>query len=264
VKLFCVSDIHSYWEPFKTALDAAGFEENNINHLLVVLGDCFDRGPDTVQVYKFLNSLTNIVLIRGNHEDLLEEMLDRGYGEKHDHLNGTTRSVVDLCDIVNRNTSSSKECCDAVKELIMPFLNKFVNYFETEHYIFVHSFIALECLDNLPKYYVKNRAFKFDPNWRNADNDTWELARWGNPFKLAGVGLNQTSKVILHGHWHNSWPRSYYDGQPECGEEADFSPYYGNNCIGLDACTVVSNTCNVLVLEDDLLEEIQIPNSTAK
>ena len=256
MKLFACSDLHSFFTPFKKALDEKGFEPNNPDHLLVVLGDVFDRGGESVEMFNFLNSLSNVILVRGNHEDLLEEMLTRGYGEKHDIANSTVWTVCQLADAIGVKAKSTYEVCAAVKELITPFLNRFVNYFETKHYIFVHSFIAMESLDNLPKYYIKNRAFKFDPDWRNADNNAWELARWGNPFKLAASGLNQTGKTLVFGHFHTSWPRAAYEGKPEFGDGADFSVYYGKDYIALDACTAVSNSCNIICLEDDLLEEI--------
>lgn len=264
MRIYCCSDLHSFFTPFKKALDEKGFEPSNPDHLLIVCGDVFDRGSESVEMYNFLNSLTNVVLVRGNHEDLLEEMLLRGYGERHDISNGTIGTVVAFADHISHKYFSVKECCNIVEEFIAPFLSKFVNYYESANFIFVHSFIALKSLDNLPKYYVKNRAFKFDPDWRNADNDAWELARWGNPFKLAAAGLNQTDKTIVFGHFHSSWPRANYEGKPEFGEGADFSPYFGSGYISLDACTAVSNTCNIIVLEDTLLEENKIYNSSAE
>ena len=258
MKLFCVSDIHSFWEPFKKALDDAGFIPNYSEHLLLVLGDVFDRGLGTAQVYNFLNALTNVVLIRGNHEDLLEEMLARGYGEKHDISNGTVGTVVDLCDLIGVKTKSTYEVCKAVEDFIKPFLDKFVNYYQTKNFLFVHSWIPCKVHfdgDGESKpWYTRSKTYEYMPDWREANEVEWEEARWGNPFKMAEAGLNQTGLTLVHGHWHNSWPRANYEGKPEFGEEADFSPYYGNNCIGLDACTAHTNKCNILILEDELLE----------
>ena len=257
MKLFCVSDIHSYLEPFKKALDTAGFIPNYSEHLLICCGDIFDRGPDTVQVYNFLNSLTNVVLVRGNHEDLLEEMLARGYGEKHDISNGTVWSVCQIADAIGAKTKSTYEVCKAVEDFIKPFLNKFVNYFETKNYIFLHSFLPCKVHfdgeDESKPWYTRNKAYEYMPDWREANEAEWEEARWGNPFKMAEAGLNQTSKIIVFGHFHTSWPRATYEGKLEFGEGADFNAYYGKDYIALDACTAVSNTCNVIVLEDTLL-----------
>jgi len=61
----------------------------------------------------------------------------------------------------------------------------------------------------------------------------------------------------VFGHWHTSWPRHHWawsdEAKPEVGEGADFSPYYGNGFIGIDACTAYSGKVNVLVLEDELM-----------
>ena len=254
---WCVSDIHSYWEPFKKALDNAGFIPNYSEHLLIVLGDVFDRGPGTIQVYNFLNSLANVVLIRGNHEDLLEEMLARGYGEKHDIANGTVWTTCQLADATGIKTKSTYEVCKAAEDYVKPFLAKFVNYYESANFIFCHSWIPCKVHyygngESKP-WYLNNKTYVYLPDWREANEVEWEEARWGNPFKMAEAGLNKTGKTIVFGHFHSSWPRANYEGKPEFGEGADFSPYFGDRYISLDACTAVSNMCNVIVLEDTLL-----------
>ena len=76
-KFFVTSDIHSYYEPLIEALDKAGFDKNDENHYLVVCGDCFDRGPDSARVLKYLQSLPRKVLIKGNHEQLLLDCCNR-------------------------------------------------------------------------------------------------------------------------------------------------------------------------------------------
>lgn len=257
--LFVTSDTHSFYTPFKKALAEKGFEENNKDHLLIVLGDIFDRGNESYELMKYLDNLTNVVLIRGNHEDLLEEMLARGYGEKHDVQNGTVWTTCQLADATGIKTKSTYEVCRAVEDLIKPFLDKFVDYYETEHFLFVHSWIPCKVHfegDSRSKpWYARDKTYEYMHDWREANEVEWEEARWGNPFIMAEAGFNKTSKVLVHGHWHTSWPRANYEGKPEFGEGADFSPYYGNNCIGLDACTAHTGEVNVVVLEDRLLEE---------
>lgn len=39
MKIFCISDVHSFFNEMIKALDEAGFDKNNSNHLLVVCGD---------------------------------------------------------------------------------------------------------------------------------------------------------------------------------------------------------------------------------
>ena len=57
MKYFVVSDIHSFYVELKRALDKAGFNKRNKDHTLIVCGDVFDRGSETVELYKFLTSI---------------------------------------------------------------------------------------------------------------------------------------------------------------------------------------------------------------
>lgn len=76
-KLFCVSDIHGFYDELQVALDTTGFDKNNPEHWLISCGDNLDRGSQPRQVINFLNGLERKVLIRGNHEDLLEKCIER-------------------------------------------------------------------------------------------------------------------------------------------------------------------------------------------
>ena len=53
MKYFIVSDIHSFYTELKSALRLARFNIKNKNHTLIVVGDIFDRGSETVEVFKF-------------------------------------------------------------------------------------------------------------------------------------------------------------------------------------------------------------------
>ena len=63
MKLFCVSDIHSFLEPLKKSLNDAGFDKNNPEHYLLVCGDCFDRGNESEELLYFLMSLERKILV---------------------------------------------------------------------------------------------------------------------------------------------------------------------------------------------------------
>ena len=91
MKCFISSDIHSFFDEWQTALLKSGFDIHNPEHVIVVLGDIFDRGTQPLQVYYFLKALPKErrILIRGNHEILLKELVERGYAESHDYHNGT-------------------------------------------------------------------------------------------------------------------------------------------------------------------------------
>ena len=241
-KFFVTSDIHSFMNPLKKALDEKGFDPTNKDHWLVVCGDCYDRGDDSELVLNYLMSLERKILIRGNHDLLLRDLCERGFPHRHDFHNGTTMTVYDLGDA--RAGNDFEKCCEVTQNKLREYNNLLVNYFETQHYIFVHSWI--------PTISQNGGFYKYDKNWRNATNDQWELAMWGNPFELAEQGLNQTGKTIIFGHWHASagWARA--EGRSEFGEDAKFEPYYGDGYIAIDGMTALSHKVNMLVIEDEV------------
>lgn len=246
MKLFCVSDIHSFYDEFRKALDEAGFDENDPNHMLIVCGDVWDRGPKPKEVMDYLMGLERVKLVQGNHTDLFIDLSQKSYPDDYDWSNGTVGTILTLGDY-----DASKPFCKCATQAYIvanEFLRKFINYYETEHYVFVHSFVPL-FIDKSHYTHIKN----WNPDWRNANDEDWEEARWGNPFELAEE-FWQEDKTLVFGHFHCSWARHNYHGEPEFGEWAVFDPYYGKNYIGIDAATTVSGKVNVLVLEDELLE----------
>lgn len=252
-KLFVVSDIHSFYDEFKAALDDAGFNPNNEQHWLISCGDHFDRGPDPEKIMNYLMSLPRKVLIRGNHEDLLEDCMKRGYAYDNDFHNGTFDTICKLSGIDFRQ--GFIHCCNLTEEKVRPFLDSMVNYFETENYIFVHSWVPVINEGYYPLYHANPKLFKANPNWRDTDDYDWQDARWGNPLWFAVSGLCP-DKTLVVGHWHCSAGWAIEKRLPEFGEHACFDPYYyKDKLIMIDACTAHSGKVNVLVLEDNFLKK---------
>jgi hypothetical protein len=164
--------------------------------------------------------------------------------------NGTAKTIFHL-----GYGDEFEDMCKHTLAKVRPFIDGMVNYFETKNYIFVHSWIPVINKDGLPAHYTRNRDFDFNPNWREANQEEWDAAMWGNPFDMAAQGLNKTGKTIVFGHWHTSWPRSKYEGRPEFDNGADFSVYYGDEYIAMDACCAHSGRLNCLVIEDDFIDE---------
>lgn len=250
-KFYICSDIHGFYNEFRKALDESGFDANDENSWLVSLGDEMDRGPDPGKVIDYLMSLPRAIFVRGNHTDLMEELLERRWPCNHDYSNGTFQSVLDLAP----STKTFEEACIVAEQKVKPFFDKEINYLELQNHILVHSFIPLKCNDNYPAYYTRNRKFEYDPDWRTAHASAWETARWGNPFKLADDGLNQTGKIICHGHWSNSSYWAKKENRSEYGDDAKFDICKHDGCIGLDTTTVLSHKINILTISDNLLED---------
>ena len=249
-KLFVVSDIHGFYDEMIDALDEVGFDENNHEHWLISLGDTMDRGTQPHKVLRYLKGLERKILIKGNHESLIQDCCERGYWMGHDMSNGTFDTICALGDADLGCTFD--ECCDIAWKRVKLFFNSMVDYFETKNYIFVHSFIPLISKDGLPMYYTKNRDFAFNPDWRNASKEDWEEARWGNPFDLAEKGF-LPDKTLVFGHWATEHKWAEIEGRKDFDKNAHFDIYYGDGYIGIDGTTAYSGKVNVLVFEDDFV-----------
>ena len=242
-KLFVVSDIHSFYAPLKEALDKNGFDPNNENHWLIVCGDAFDRGHESEEVFNFLMSLERKVIVKGNHDILLEKCCMREFPYLHDYSNGTVRTINDIGGAGEGRAFD--ECCRITWNKLTKYRELLVNYFETKNYIFVHSWIPI--ISQNGGYY------KYDENWRAASDNRWEDATWVNPFDMHFLGLNNTNKTIVFGHWHCSAGHKMLG---HCKDEfncAIWEPCYADGIIGIDRCTAYTGEVNVLVLEDEFL-----------
>lgn len=237
-KLFCVSDIHGFYDEMVKALNTTEFDPKNENHWLISCGDNFDRGPDPEKVMNYMESLPRKVLITGNHEDLLMECLRTHIYYDYDISNGTIETIYSLCNdhAVHMCNVFPIRCMEAYQK-VKDFISPMKDYFETKNYIFTHGWIPI---DNMS-------------NWRNASAREWEGARWSCGIDMALKGI-VADKTIVCGHWHTSYGHHIVDGTPEFGKGANFDPYYGDGIIDIDACTAYSKQVNVLVLEDELIK----------
>ena len=247
MKYYVVADVHGFFTPMHLALEEAGFFSETEEHKLVMLGDLFDRGEEAKAMQEFVLEMmkqNRIILICGNHEDLYEELVtvDNGLPYSHHISNGTYDTAMQLTGIdLGMARVRPYEFAEAAKhtpyyETILPAM---LDYYETAKYVFVHGW--LPCILGL-------RKFSYIADWRNADARAWAKARWYNGMEAALTCDEE--KTVVCGHWHASYGHSKYEKKgSEFGADADFSPYYGNRIIALDACTAHSGRVNVLVLD---------------
>lgn len=199
---FLVSDIHSFYDELINSLKKAGYDQNNPNHCLVVLGDIFDRGRQSKQIYNFLKNipLTNRILIRGNHELLFKELIEGREPEYYDYTNGTLNTFFDLAEeiipdwikyyLITKQTkfyieySSEyklkmhqefkkvwKRVLNKVKKLEIDKWfdsNEWVDFAEIGDYICVHCFIPFQLKDEV-RYYYKRTLGKIPKYYFNVE-----------------------------------------------------------------------------------------------
>lgn len=275
-KYFVISDVHSFYTEMKEALDEAGYDRNNENHILISLGDVFDRGDETLKMLKFLKSIPKErrILVRGNHELLLRDCYEGGVFYVNDEKNGTARTMCHLCgfdpdfkDEAYANLILAQDKKAAQEEynrlwneyLTKPFKSKkiknvidwiksdeWVNYFELGKYVFVHSWVPVETTQD--EYFIEHERPIED--WRNATDKQWEDAMWGCPWRHFLAGSVPEGKTIVCGHWH------VQDFHMHLGHEVDGYKnreiYYSDRLIALDAMTARSpHMCNVLIIDGD-------------
>lgn len=284
-KYFVTSDIHGFYDEFISALKKAKFDIKNSNHILIVCGDIFDRGKKPLDVYNFLKSLPKErrILIRGNHEFLLRNLVNSRSFTSVDIHNGTLETLAciakkkpfleykatDYFDDVLSDTPieqsdyfNSLYSNDKVREILNWISEDWVNYYELTNYIFVHSWIPKKS-NAFSKEVMFGRACvetKYDKDWRERPLEYWEEATWGCPWKDYLRGLNKTGKVIVCGHWHTSdfWNNLVYtndkDKQLDIYEHNPIFRKEGINLIGLDACTAVTRGVNILTISESELK----------
>ena len=196
-KLFVFGDVHSFYDEFMEALDKAGFDINNPDHIIVSLGDLCDRGPKSREVLSFVNSIPDDrkLLTIGNHEILMELMIKRGYPNGVDTYNGVVNTAIDITE--------KDEGIEDLKH------NRFWNeykknrhwYHEIGDYIFIHGWIP--CFPKSSDY--DYTEYQYMPDWRRSRIEDLYEATYLNGMEMWSNGIRETGKTIFCGHWHTPW-----------------------------------------------------------
>lgn len=238
MKYFITSDIHGYYSILIKELEEQGFDKNK--DTLITLGDNFDRGPENWEMYKFLSTLPNVILVRGNHEDCLLELINRGFPLSHDFHNKTVDTLGDVMEKYNFRIS-----WDNFEKVIDTQFYKWLknkriwkDYIEFDNLVLTHATIP-------------NNIFK-----------SFKQSRWADPT------INRVpNKILVCGHWFAWMGRDYKNNnrtlnveldqlrQTEEGREELAKPFIDKDLIMIDACTTLTKKCNVLIY-DDKAEEL--------
>ena len=248
MRYYVTADIHGFYTPLIAALTKAGFFADSAPHKLVILGDLFARGREALKLQAFLSALLDqdkVILVRGNHEDLFEELvtIDTGLPYRHHVDNGTYDTALQLTGFdPHLAPTLHDDFAEAARNTVFyqKIIPAMLDYFETEHHIFVHGWIP--CIQ-------ERNGYSSIGDWRNASADLWEKARWINGMAAFRYAY-EDDKTIICGHWHTSFGHSTIDhAGSQFGSDANFRPFYGTGIIALDACTAVSGFVNCIVVE---------------
>lgn len=236
MKYFVISDVHGEYNPMIYALKQAGFDENNKNHCLISLGDMFDRGPQSLEVYKYLESLPRKILLMGNHEEFFLEFLSGVYSYTDFHLehNGLDRTIISFAGL-NPNTDVRKMNFNTLNKEINNSYPNLLNFMKNLNYaakignnILTHAgfknLIAIGFMVDIHSYTPKKIE---------------EMINWE-------YGIDGKVKYYF-GHWHASLLYDAFDMKMK-----KFMPFKYYDFIGIDAMTNITKKVFVEVFESDV------------
>ncbi len=129
MRTLVVGDTHGCLDELQTLLNEAALDLSQDR--LVLLGDYIDRGPKSYELLQYLRTLQNVhgkykvILLRGNHEQMAIEYLEKDNANWQYNGNGMTlRNFAD-------KQANIKEAVNFFKTLPL--------FFADEHFIYVHA-----------------------------------------------------------------------------------------------------------------------------
>ena len=96
-RILAVGDIHGHFEKFRSAYEKVKVDA--ADDLLVFLGDYIDRGPSVRRTLEFVMKLAeekNVVLLRGNHEQMMLDYFFGGATGEGWLMNGGRETMAEL------------------------------------------------------------------------------------------------------------------------------------------------------------------------
>ena len=265
--IYAVSDIHGDYMALLQGLKDAGYSEKNENALLISIGDAFDRGTESKEVYEFLNRLKDqgkAIILKGNHTKFFEDYLTGKSINEYNYVNnGTNTTFASFLGLNSTNPfidwfynktndkfvtptqidfakwlAYAKEKINKEYPLLLEQMQSLPYYFETKNYIFTHG-----AIDTSAK------------NWRVPHCSRYNLIDWDaltfDDGSFFGKEINNTDKTIVIGHFGTRHLRKIYN----IGESLDDSILFRDDgkVIAIDATTILSHKVNVLVIPNEEL-----------
>lgn len=249
-KIFAVSDLHGHYFETIAALASAGWSAEDSSHLLVVCGDLFDRGQNSLEVFRFLDEMVKndkAIVLQGNHEEFFTQWLEGPTSHFNYMFNGL-RETVD--SFLGEQKSFSKwfqknpdskdpwyEFSDDARKKInhkypelLGWLKNLPHYFETEHYIFTHGSI---------------QTFG---NWKEPAGG-WKHHHWDKG-EFFSQDISSTDKIVVVGHFGTASIREMYEMRSY--EDHSILVRDDGKVIMIDGCTALTKEVNVLSVSDEL------------
>lgn len=248
---FVFADPHGNYEALITAITEMGYDAANPQHQLIGCGDYFGRAArsnsDCVNIWKYLTSphhANKPICIRGNHESILIDAIERRELTETDIYNGEHNTFASfLGHYPNQVKRDYYLQFDAAKVMMnigfYDWLKSLPWYFEAEHYIFTHGFVPLQ-------WFGKKCKLSDLGDWE------WSKASWAKtPDYILMLDQTHTNvdKTVVFGHWRAKELNERFAGK---WEEVDGNIYVDKErkLIGLDTTTALSHKVGCVIIED--------------
>lgn len=246
---FIFSDVHGEFDALIRGLKNEGFDREDEKHILVSLGDNFDRGNQNDKVYEFLLDMQRegrFIGIRGNHDEmLLSGITLKSYNLYWDWFhNGLSTTLDNLAKINCSNLIEDKQYI-IIQKLIEErpnlerFLRSLYEKIEIGNYVLTHA------------GYIN--TFKIDP--RDENSYFWNVSNWSNTpmfiknFERDSLDYDK-SKTYVFGHWHSIKLKEKF-GQPKNNKIFRYK-----NFVGIDGLTNLTKRVNVLKISSKNVPEV--------
>ena len=224
-RIVIITDLHGCYDECRQLLNKLSFDQDRDR--LINLGDTIDRGPKIYEVFEFLRGLKEemkerCVLIRGNHEQMMLDSIDRkGFGKRLWYMNSGEKTVFSFIS----HKHKINEFRDWYEQ--MPY------YYVDERFIAVHACLVDE-----------------DPGKNEIDTLIW------------GRDTDYTGKLVLTGHTPYRIPLYFNGlNSTGAITEDRWGRLPTNGMIALDTGCVYGNKLTGMVIEEDRFMVTSVPST---
>jgi serine/threonine protein phosphatase 1 len=234
-----IGDVHGMLRPLEALIN----EVNRTDPLAVLyfVGDYVNRGPDSRGVIDLLLNMENAKFIRGNHDDVLDQILS-GSAYAQDPALPDRFAVFQwflehgLLETLQSYGATADQIGRIISERSRDALKAVINLFPFEHQLFIHS---------LPTYIEDDDLFVI--------HGKWPVRQKSGPKSLLNGGIPpaQLRHEVLWGRYTDAelhrpkhWPKTGFFGHTPVatyrGHGADFCPIIASKMVLLDTAVALT------------------------
>lgn len=224
--IYVISDLHGHKNAFFSMLEKINWNEND---RMYILGDVIDRGPDGIELLKYIKEQKNMKLFLGNHEDMMMKSLttsaDMWMGTWMFNGGDATLSAYEKL-----SRQEQEECLSYIKSLPLYEMIEV----EGVSYLLIHAGVKMEdgSIEEIPKVVEEEDAL-------------WIREEFFNSHIIP-------SYYIIFGHTPTGAMLRYADSLPEEQRKrcSQFQIAFWNHRIAIDCGAAYEENLGCLRLND--------------